>query len=128
MSSPLVWSWMEQRASLDHGLADYRRAQEINAEAQVNLRILADRRRESDAAQRAYERALSLDPTFGPRRWTRTNGGRSSCDKGFVSFVSISREGGARGATQAYARTLLQTAPELREARQLSQELDRAGR
>jgi tetratricopeptide (TPR) repeat protein len=59
----------EQRAALDRGLADYRRAQEINAdraEAQVNLGILAGRRRESDAAQRAYERAISLDPTFVP--------------------------------------------------------------
>src|SRR5262245_29333739 len=59
----------EQRAALDRGLADYRRAQEINAdraEAQVNLGILADRRRESDGAQRAYERAISLDPTFVP--------------------------------------------------------------
>jgi len=74
---------MERRASLDRGLADYRRAQEINAdraEAQVNLRILADR-------------VLRLDQ---PRRW---------------------RSG-----------SYLQTAPELREPRQLSPELDRAGR
>src|SRR5262249_46518924 len=59
----------EQRTALDRGLADYRRAQEINAdraEAHVNLGILADRRRESDAAQREYERAIALDPTFVP--------------------------------------------------------------
>jgi Flp pilus assembly protein TadD len=58
-----------RRTAFDRGLADYRRAQEINAdraEAQVNLGILADRRRESDAAQRAYERAIWLDPTFAP--------------------------------------------------------------
>src|SRR4029453_11420259 len=45
------------------------RAQEINAdrpEAQVSLGVVADRRREPDAAQRAYERAIALDPTFVP--------------------------------------------------------------
>jgi tetratricopeptide (TPR) repeat protein len=59
----------EQRAALDRGLAEYRRAQEINAdraEAQLNLGILAGRRREPDTAQRAYERAIALDPTFVP--------------------------------------------------------------
>ena len=59
----------EQRTALDHGLAEYRYAQEINAdraEAQVSLGILAGRRRESDAARRAYERAIALDPTFVP--------------------------------------------------------------
>jgi tetratricopeptide (TPR) repeat protein len=59
----------EQRTALDRGLAEYRRAQEINAdrpEAQVSLGVLADRRREPDAAQRAYERAIGLDPTFVP--------------------------------------------------------------
>ena len=59
----------EQRAALDHGLAEYRRAQEINAdraEAQVNLGLLADRRRDPDAARQAYERAISLDPAFVP--------------------------------------------------------------
>lgn len=59
----------EQRAALDRGLTGYRRAQEINAdraEAQVSLGLLADRRRESDVAQRAYQRSISLDPTFVP--------------------------------------------------------------
>jgi tetratricopeptide (TPR) repeat protein len=59
----------EQRAALDRGLAEYRQAQEINADradAQLNLGILASRRRESEAAQRAYERAIALDPTFVP--------------------------------------------------------------
>ena len=58
----------EQRAALDRGLAEYRRAQEINAdrpEAQVSLGLLATRRREPDATQ-AYERAITLDPTFVP--------------------------------------------------------------
>jgi tetratricopeptide (TPR) repeat protein len=59
----------DQRAALEHALAEYRRAQEINAdraEAHLNLGILAGRRREPDAAQRAYERAIALDPTFVP--------------------------------------------------------------
>jgi Flp pilus assembly protein TadD len=59
----------EQRPALDRGLAEYRRAQEINAdraEAHLSLGILADRRGERDAARRAYERALALDPTFVP--------------------------------------------------------------
>lgn len=59
----------EQRAALDRGLADYRRSQEINAdraEALVNLGILADRRGEGGAAERAYERGRFLDPTFVP--------------------------------------------------------------
>jgi tetratricopeptide (TPR) repeat protein len=59
----------EHRAALDRGLADYRRALEINAdraEAQVSLGLLADRRRDPDGARRAYERAISLDPTFVP--------------------------------------------------------------
>jgi Flp pilus assembly protein TadD len=60
---------VEQRRTLDRGLAEYRRAQEINAdrpEAQVNLGALADQRGEHDAAERAYERATALDPTFVP--------------------------------------------------------------
>jgi tetratricopeptide (TPR) repeat protein len=59
----------EQRRALDRGLADYRRAQEINAdraEAQVNLGILADRRGEHALAEQAYERGIRLDPTFVP--------------------------------------------------------------
>jgi tetratricopeptide (TPR) repeat protein len=59
----------EQRAALDRALAEYRRAQEINAdraEAQVNLGLLADRRRDPDTSRRAYERAIALDPTFVP--------------------------------------------------------------
>jgi tetratricopeptide (TPR) repeat protein len=59
----------EQRAALDRGIAEYRRAQAINAdraEAHLSLGILADRRREWDTAQQAYERAISLDPTFVP--------------------------------------------------------------
>jgi tetratricopeptide (TPR) repeat protein len=59
----------EQRRALDRGLADYRRAEEINAdraEAQVNLGNLADRRGEHEAAEQAYERAVRLDPTFVP--------------------------------------------------------------
>src|SRR2546427_2981890 len=69
---------MEQRASLDRGLADYRRAQEINAdraEAQVNLRILADR-------------VLRLDQ---PRRW------RSGSYPGLRAHVAIDRAGASRG-------------------------------
>ena len=59
----------EQRRALDRGLADYRRAQEINAdrpEAQVNLGNLAERRGEHTAAEQAYERAVTLDPSFVP--------------------------------------------------------------
>jgi tetratricopeptide (TPR) repeat protein len=59
----------EQRRALDRGLADYRRAQELNAdraEAQVSLGNLADRRGEHAAAEQAYERAVTLDPTFVP--------------------------------------------------------------
>ncbi len=58
-----------QRRALDRALADYRRAQEINAdraEAQVNLGNLADRRGEPEAAEQAYRRAARLDPTFVP--------------------------------------------------------------
>src|SRR5437762_53362 len=77
MSSPLVSSWMERRASLDRGLADYRRAQEINAdraEAQVNLRILADR-------------VLRLDQ---PRPW------RSGSYPGLRAHVATDRAGASR--------------------------------
>lgn len=59
----------EQRAALDRGLAEYRRAQEINAdraEAHLNLGVLAGRRGDANATQQAYERAISLDPTFVP--------------------------------------------------------------
>jgi len=69
---------MEQRASLDRGLADYRRAQEINAdraEAQVNLRILADR-------------VLRLDQ---PRPW------RSGSCPGLRAHVATDRAGASRG-------------------------------
>ncbi|HSF04812.1 MAG TPA: HEAT repeat domain-containing protein [Methylomirabilota bacterium] len=59
----------EQRAALDRGLADYRRAQAINAdraEAHLSLGLLADRRRDPNTARQEYERALALDPTFVP--------------------------------------------------------------
>jgi tetratricopeptide (TPR) repeat protein len=59
----------DERRALDRGIADYRRAQEINAdraEAQLNLGNLADRRGEREAAERAFERAVMLDPTFVP--------------------------------------------------------------
>jgi Flp pilus assembly protein TadD len=208
----------EQRAALDRGLADYRRAQEINAdrpEAQVNLGILADRRGEPDAAQRAYARAISLDPTFVPayvnladhyrardqdvqgeqllrqgiarvpgapalhhalglllvRRGQSAEGlvalGRatelapSSARYAYVygvalnstsagaralgilkqahdrhpgdpdilaALATISRDRGARDAARTYTRRLMEVAPELPEARQLSHELNRPGR
>ncbi|MGH7389193.1 MAG: hypothetical protein ACREM3_07000 [Candidatus Rokuibacteriota bacterium] len=208
----------ERRAALDRGLADYRRAQEINAdraEAQVNLGIVADRRRESNAAQRAYERAIALDATFVPayvnladhyraldqdvrgehvlrqgiarvpaaaaalhhalglllvRRGrtaealvalgraaelapssaryayvhglalNSTGAGdralamlRAAHDRHpgdpdlLVALATLSRDRGARVAARAYARKLLQVAPEPPEARQLSRELDRTG-
>ncbi len=59
----------EQRTAVDRALAEYRHAQEINAdraEAHLNLGLLADRRGLLDEAEREYERALPLDPTFVP--------------------------------------------------------------
>src|SRR5437879_10824783 len=85
MSSPLVSSWMERRASLDRGLADYRRAQEINAdraEAQVNLRILADR-------------VLRLDQ---PRPW------RSGSCPGLRAHVATDRAGASRASDRKSTR------------------------
>ncbi len=206
----------EQRAALDRGLTDYRRAQEINADradAQVSLGLLADRRRESDVAQRAYQRSISLDPTFVPayvnladhyravdqdaqaEHILRTGIARvpgeaalhhalgllllprgrtaealaalgraaelapssaryayvygvalNSTGDGdralavlreaherhagdpdiLVALATISRDRGALAAARAYARKLLQTAPELPEARQLAHELSAA--
>ena len=208
----------EQRAALDHGLAEYRRAQEINAdraEAQVNLGLLADRRRDPDAARQAYERAISLDPAFVPayvnladyyralgqdvrgEQLLRQGLGRvpgapalhhalglllvrrgrtaealielgraaelapTSARYAYVygvalnstgaaaralavlqaaherhtgdpdilaALATISRDRGDRAAARTYARKLLQAAPELPEARRLSQELDRPER
>jgi hypothetical protein len=45
-----------------------------------------------------------------------------------VALAAISRDRGAREAARVYATKLMQVAPELPEARRLSQELDRAGR
>lgn len=59
----------EQRVALERGLGEYRHAQEINAdrpEAQTSLAALADRRGAPEEAQRAFERAIALDPTFVP--------------------------------------------------------------
>jgi tetratricopeptide (TPR) repeat protein len=205
----------EQRRALDRGLADYRRAQEINAdrpEAQVNLGALADQRGEHDAAERAYRRATVLDPTFVPayvnladhhrarqqdekgervlrqglernpdapalhhslglllvraRRYadavaslaraaelapdaaryayvygvalhstgrtdralavlTRAHDRHPGDVEILVALSTINRDRGARDAARAYARTLLEVAPEDPRARQLLEELER---
>jgi tetratricopeptide (TPR) repeat protein len=67
--APIERLTAEQRGALERGLAEYRRALELNAdrpEAQVSLGDLADRRGERQAAEQAYQRAITLDPTFVP--------------------------------------------------------------
>jgi Flp pilus assembly protein TadD len=59
----------EQRAALDLALAEYRRAQELNAdrpEAHLNLGILQAQLGEPLEAERAYRTALRIDPSFAP--------------------------------------------------------------
>jgi len=214
---PLDRQTSEQRQALDRGLAEYRYAQEINAdrpEAQVSLGVLADRRRDPDTAQRAYERAIWLDPTFVPayvnladhyRALEQDTRGEQALRQGLarapkapalhhalglllarrgqraeavaelgraaelapdsaryayvhavalnsagahdralavlgsaharhpgdpdilIALTTINRDRGAREAARAYARQLLQAAPDLPEARQLAAELDTPG-
>jgi Flp pilus assembly protein TadD len=45
-----------------------------------------------------------------------------------IALATISRDRGARDAARAYARMLMQVAPELPEARRLAEELDRPDR
>jgi Flp pilus assembly protein TadD len=59
----------EQRAVLAHALAEYRQAQEVNAdrpEAHLNLGVLQVQLGQSTQAERTYQTALRLDPTFTP--------------------------------------------------------------
>ena len=58
-----------QRTALAEAIAEYRAAQELNAdrpEAHVNLGVLHARSGELEAALEAYETALRLDPSFLP--------------------------------------------------------------
>jgi tetratricopeptide (TPR) repeat protein len=58
-----------QRTALTPALADYRRIQLVNAdraESHVNLGVLHVQRNELEEAERAYEHALRLNPSFVP--------------------------------------------------------------
>jgi Flp pilus assembly protein TadD len=59
----------EQRAALDLALAEYRQAQELNAdrpEAHLNLGVLQAQLGKPLEAERAYRTALRIDPSFAP--------------------------------------------------------------
>jgi Flp pilus assembly protein TadD len=59
----------EQRAALDLALAEYRQAQELNAdrpEAHLNLGVLQARLGKPLEAERAYRTALRINPSFAP--------------------------------------------------------------
>jgi Flp pilus assembly protein TadD len=59
----------EQRAALDRALAEYRQAQEVNAdrpEAHLNLGVLQAQLGKPLEAERAYRTALRIDPSFAP--------------------------------------------------------------
>ena len=59
----------EQRAALDLALAEYRQAQELNAdrpEAHLNLGVLQAQLNKPLEAERAYRTALRIDPSFAP--------------------------------------------------------------
>jgi Flp pilus assembly protein TadD len=59
----------EQRAALDLALAEYRQAQELNAdrpEAHLNLGVLQAQLNKPLEAEQAYRTALRIDPSFAP--------------------------------------------------------------
>ena len=66
-SAPRTMMTIEQRARLDHAIAEYIESQQVNADragSQLNLGVLYTRNGKFDKAEAAYRTALRIDPAF----------------------------------------------------------------
>ncbi len=92
-----------ERSLLARALADYRAAQETNADrpdALVNLALLHSAQGDLDAARRTYQEALRAAPWFVPA---------------WVNLADLERSSGHEDAAEAALRQALAVAPELAE-------------